>query len=73
MSVTEIKSKIAAAAEQLDEAQALQLLAFAKTLVTVAASPHAAFLRHAGAIDPADLQLMQHAIDTDSKIDSHEW
>ncbi|RZK15940.1 MAG: hypothetical protein EOO56_21685 [Hymenobacter sp.] len=73
MSVTEIKSKIAAAAEQLDEAQALQLLQFAQILATVASSPHAAFLRHAGAIVPADLQLMKHAIEADSKIDSHEW
>jgi hypothetical protein len=73
MSVTEIKSKIAAAAEQLDEAQALRLLDFAQALLTAAPSPHAAFLRHAGAIDAADLQLMRQSIDADSKVDSHEW
>jgi hypothetical protein len=73
MSVTEIKSKIAAAAEQLDETQALKLLEFAQALLTVMPSPHAAFLRHAGAIDAADLQLMQQSIDADSKIDNHEW
>lgn len=73
MSVTEIKSKIAAAADQLDEARALQLLEFAQTLLTATPATHAAFLRHAGAIEPAELQLMQQAIAAGSKIDSHEW
>ncbi|HET9503453.1 MAG TPA: hypothetical protein VFO93_07925 [Hymenobacter sp.] len=73
MSTTEIKSKIAAAADQLDEARALQLLAFAQDLLKNTPSPHAAFLRHAGLIEPADLSLMQQAINADSKVDSHEW
>lgn len=72
MSVTEIKSKIAAAADQLDEARALLLLEFAQTLLITTPVPHAAFLRHAGAIEPAELRLMQQAIAADGKIDSHE-
>lgn len=39
MSVAEIKSKIAAATEQLDEARALQLLAFAQTLLVPEGTP----------------------------------
>lgn len=73
MSVAEIKSKIAAATEQLDEARALQLLAFAQTLLVPEGTPGHALLPYVGTISEAAAQHMLDTLEEGRQIDASEW
>ena len=73
MSVAEIKSKIAAATDQLDEAQALQLLAFAQTLLVPQGTPGLALLKYAGTISEETAQAMLATLEEGRQVDSNEW
>lgn len=73
MSVTEIKSKIAAAADQLDEARALQLLEFAQTLLQPQGTAGRELLKHAGSISEETAQQMLETLAESRQIDTHAW
>ena len=62
MSVTEIKLKIAAAADQLDEARALQLLEFAQKLLHLKVTSGRDLLKHAGSIDEESARQMLEVV-----------
>ncbi len=73
MSVAEIKSKIAAATEQLDEARALQLLAFAQTLLVPEGTPGHVLLKYAGTISEETAQIMLATLEESRQVDTNEW
>lgn len=73
MSVTEIKLKIAAAAEQLDEAQALQLLQFVQALLQPQGTPGRDLLPFVGSVSAETADQMLDALQESRQIDSHAW
>ena len=73
MSAAEIKSKIAAAAEQLDEARALQLLTYAHTLLQPQGTPGRDLLKYLGSIDSTTAQQMLETLRENRQVDDHAW
>jgi hypothetical protein len=74
MQTNEISKNIQQSLLQLTEYQQHKLLEFIEAMITGADKKTHNLRRFAGAIDPADLQKMQHAISEGcEKIDHDEW
>lgn len=73
MKENKIIPQVAQAISHLDEYQQLKLLEFINALMGANHPQKNGLLKYTGSIEPAELQLMEHAIKDCDKIDRDEW